>query len=208
MDSHALPELIALNRRAVDATVRYAAKATIRDLTRPTPCAGWGLACLLRHLIGSHRGFAAAARGRPVGPEVWDGPVPEIEIDPAMAYQVAAEEVLTAFDAPELTDRKLDLHGFGIFAAPVAVGMHFVDFCAHAWDVARTLGDNGELDDDLCEAALTVAAQWPDTPAVFGPGAAFGPHIAVPTDAPAYQRLMGYLGRDPDWAPTDAPPIR
>ena len=73
---------------------------------------------------------------------------------------------------PDLGDRKLDLHGFGTFSARVAVGMHFVDFCAHAWDLARTLGESGELDDDLCEAALTVAARWPDSPAVFGPGAA------------------------------------
>jgi uncharacterized protein (TIGR03086 family) len=208
MDPSALPDLIELNRRAVDAAIRYTAKATTRDLNRPTPCAGWGLASLLRHLIGSHRGFAAAAHGRPGGPEVWDGPVPEVEIDPPMAYRMAAEEALAAFDLPDLADRRLELHGFGTFPARVAVGMHFVDICAHAWDVARTLGESGELDDDLCEAALAVAARWPDTPAVFGPGAAFGVHVPVPPDAPAYQRLMGYLGRDPGWTPEHVPATR
>jgi hypothetical protein len=79
--------------------------------------------------------------------------------------------------------------------------MHSVDFLGHGWDVARSIGAPDELDERLCVTGLAIAARWPDTPATWGTGAAspFRPRVAVPEDAPAYQRLMGFLGRDPQW---------
>jgi hypothetical protein len=38
-------------------------------------------------------------------------------------------------------------------------------------------------------------------PEFRGPGQAFGPEVAVRPDAPAYQRLAGWFGRDPEWTP-------
>jgi hypothetical protein len=40
------------------------------------------------------------------------------------------------------------------------------------------------------------------TPDAFGPGIeVFGPEVPVPEDAPLQHRLLGFIGRDPDWAP-------
>ena len=52
--------------------------------------------------------------------------------------------------------------------------------------------------------ALKFASRWPDVPQLRGPGAPFGPRIDVPADAPPFDRLLGLLGRAPDW--TAAPP--
>jgi len=35
---------------------------------------------------------------------------------------------------------------------------------------------------------------------LFGAGVPFGAVVEVPADAPAYDRLVGWLGRDPHWA--------
>jgi hypothetical protein len=69
--------------------------------------------------------------------------------------------------------------------------------------VARAIGAAGAPDDGLAQVALSFAARWPDTPATRGPGAPFGPRIAVPDDAPPFDRLLGLLGRPPSWP---APP--
>src|ERR1035441_5886894 len=80
---------------------------------------------------------------------------------------------------------------------------HFVAYLIHGWDVARAIGAAGAPDDGLAQVALSFAARWPDTPATRGPGAPFGPRIAVPDDAPPFDRLLGLLGRPPSWP---APP--
>jgi hypothetical protein len=38
-------------------------------------------------------------------------------------------------------------------------------------------------------------------PEFRGPGKAFGVEVPVPDDAPAYERLAGWFGRDPGWMP-------
>ena len=93
------------------------------------------------------------------------------------------------------------MHIYGTFPARIALTMHSVDFLGHGWDVARSIGAPDELDAGLCATGLAIAARWPDTPATWGTGAEspFRPRVAVPEDAPAYQRLMGFLGRNPQW---------
>lgn len=171
------------------------------DLDRPSPCADWSLGDLLRHMVGHHRGFAAAARGTdPPDPAVWDAATLDPG-DPYGTYRAAADDVSAAFGADGLIDRRLAVHVYGTFPARIALSMHAVDFLGHGWDVARSIGVPGELPADLCEQGLTIAARWPDTPATWGTGpqSPFRPRVPVPHDAPAYQRLMGFLGRSPEW---------
>jgi uncharacterized protein (TIGR03086 family) len=152
---------------------------------------------LLAHMVGSHRGFAAAAAAAPVGAEVWDrstlGPV---AYD---TYRESAELVTRAFAADDLMGRSMVVHGYGTFPARTAMRMHAVDFLAHGWDVARAIGVDCGLETDLCLAGLEIASGWPDS--AWGQGGPFAPRVAVAEDAPALDRLMAFLGRDPAWAP-------
>jgi uncharacterized protein (TIGR03086 family) len=68
----------------------------------------------------------------------------------------------------------------------------------HDWDLARATGQPAELDPALAEHAL----RWSRgmlRPEFRGPGKAFGVEVPVPDDAPAYERLAGWFGRDPGW---------
>ena len=192
---------VELDRRVLDSIDPMLAQVRAGHLSRPTPCAGWNLGDLLRHMVGHHRGFAAAANGAAVpDPAVWDGATLD-DADPYGTYRGAADLVTGAFAQDGLTGRRLAVHIYGTFAAPVALTMHSVDFLAHGWDVARCVGAGELFDEQLCEAGLRIAARWPDTPATWGtqPSSPFRPRVPVPEGAPAYQRLMGFLGRDPQW---------
>jgi uncharacterized protein (TIGR03086 family) len=194
-------DFVGLDRDVLAAVDPILARVRPEDLDRPTPCTGWTLRDLLRHMVGHHRGFAAAARGAtPPDPAVWDAATID-EDDPYGSYRAAADDVTAAFGEDGLPGRKLAVHIYGTFPARIALTMHSVDFLGHGWDVARSIGAPDELDADLCTTGLAIAARWPDTPATWGTGpqSPFRPRIAVPEDAPAYQRLMGFLGRDPQW---------
>ncbi|MBV1851674.1 TIGR03086 family metal-binding protein [Catellatospora tritici] len=182
-----------LDRRALDAAGAAIARVRRADLTRPTPCGDWTLGQLLGHMIGHNRGFAAAAAGRPVGAEVWDDLTPPT--DPRRAFTESASLVTKAFGARTLLDRKIEVLGYGTFTAATVLGMHFVDFLVHGWDVARAIGAAGTIDTELANSAMTVARRWPTD----RPSKAFGLMVEPAADAPVGDRLVAYLGRRPDW---------
>jgi uncharacterized protein (TIGR03086 family) len=185
-----------LDRRALAATGAVIAGVTVAHLDLPTPCAGWTLGDLLRHMVGHNHGFAAAGRGRPEV-ALWDG-VP-LGDEPAAAYERSAADVTASFSATDFLERTVDVHGYGIFPGSVAIRMHFVDFLVHGWDVAKSIGADTTLDEGLSLAGLRIASRWPET--AWGPTGPFRSRVPVPDDAPAGERLVGFLGRSPKWTP-------
>lgn len=195
-------DVVALDARAVRATLTLAGRTAPADLARPTPCAGWTLRDLLAHMTAQHRGFAAAAHGD-ASPGPWQprdaGP------DPVADYRDAAGTVLDAFAAPGILGRDFPLPEFpGSPSVPAgqAIGFHFLDCTVHAWDTARALGTAPPgLDAGLLAAALTAARAVPGGAHRLGPGAAFGPARPAPAGAGTLDRVVAALGRDPGWAP-------
>ncbi|MDR6118057.1 hypothetical protein QE370_001241 [Aeromicrobium sp. SORGH_AS981] len=68
----------------------------------------------------------------------------------------------------------------------------------HTWDLARASGQDVELDPDRCAAML--AGMQPIEDLLRGSGQ-YGPAVSVPDDASVQDRFVGFIGRDPAWAP-------
>lgn len=193
-------DIVTLDAQAVRASMDLVTRVSGRDMARPTPCADWTLHGLLRHMIAQHYGFAAASHG--------DGDLARWRLrplseDPAADYRAAAGYVLAAFAADGALDRDFPLPEFKsgpLHAARRAVSFHFVDYVAHSWDIARTLGLRVHLDPALLDAALTVARSVPGGDARLEPGAAFGPGIAW-SGGSRLDQIVALLGRSPDWRP-------
>jgi uncharacterized protein (TIGR03086 family) len=193
-----LRRAVELDRRAVGVSVELVSGIGPGDLGRATPCARWTLGDLLAHLTAQHRGFAAAAAGDGRAEGIW---APVVEADPVGAYRAAAGELVEAFAGlrdgttmwlPELSAEQP-------FPALLAVSFHLVDYAAHSWDVARALGTEPALDDEVLDAALRIALQVPDDPERRGPGRAFLPSVPSPADASPMDRMLAALGRSPSW---------
>jgi uncharacterized protein (TIGR03086 family) len=198
----ATPDIAALDRRAVTASVEIVSRVTAADLDKATPCSDWTLGELLAHLTVQHDGFAAAAAGRGADLEVW-APRP-LGADPVADYAAAAERVLTAFAAPGVLERKFSLPEISpalTFPGNLAIGFHFIDYVVHGWDVARSLGVPYELSADLAQAALPIARMVPDGQRRLVPGSAFQPGLAAQPDASLLDQVLAALGRSPGWQP-------
>ncbi|WP_327085741.1 TIGR03086 family metal-binding protein [Nonomuraea sp. NBC_01738] len=193
-----MTDLIALHRRAAEATAELVATVEPADLDRPTPCAGWTVRDLLAHQIVQNHGFAEAAAGLRTSLERWT-PVPPGD-DPVAEHTASVEAVITAFAAEGVLERDFwlpEVREGGPFPGRMAVGFHFIDCVVHDWDFARALGVPVNIADDLAEAALPLTLQVPDTPESRGAGKAFARGLAVSGDAPALTRILAALGRDP-----------
>jgi len=87
--------------------------------------------------------------------------------------------------------------------------MHFIDYLAHGWDVAVSIGVDPGLDEEACDTVLRIGSAWPlDSTAIWGPDAAFGYRVEVPADAPVADRMLGFLGRTSPPPRNTSPPLR
>jgi uncharacterized protein (TIGR03086 family) len=182
-----------LNRGALAAALEAVAQVTPHDLHRPTPCAGWDVESLLRHMTGQHRGFATSARG--ARPQRQDF-APAQDADPIAGYRAASGQVERAFSGlgssavlwlPELSEERP-------FPAPLAVGFHTIDYVIHAWDVARSVGYHLRVPNAVVEPALALARSLP---APRGPGAPFLAEVETRAGMDSLEELLAWSGRNP-----------
>ncbi|MFJ8885317.1 TIGR03086 family metal-binding protein [Streptomyces sp. NPDC102402] len=206
-------DLVLLDRIAVLESVRVVDEARSGDWGRPTPCGRWTLRELVEHMAAQHHGFAAASREEGADASAWR--TRDLGDDPAGAYRTAATAVLDAFASPGLPERQFTLPEITVrpVPAPRAVGFHFVDYVAHAWDVASALGLAVRLPEPVLREALPIARAVPDGDVRRAPGAAFRPGLALDEGIPSDRRgrpgtlplVLAALGRSPDWTPPPGP---
>ena len=152
-----------------------------------TPCAGWTLLDLLRHMVDSLSALAEAATGtvataatpadRAAGPE-----------ELARALCGLGCTVLGGWVRAD--GRPVEL-GVGHLHRAVLTEVGALEVAVHGWDVARSCGSTAELPPTLAAGLLPVAARR------VGPGDrpdAFGP-VVVPEGTDPVSLLLAHLGR-------------
>ncbi len=79
------------------------------------------------------------------------------------------------------------------------------DLPQHWWDLAKATGQDAIMDSEdveaLWEALSPMRPRWWDWQVANG---YYAPKIPVPEDAPLQDRLLGLIGRDPNWMLPDS----
>lgn len=121
---------------------------------------------------------------------------PGVEHDPAGAWHAHAAAVQALLDGPaaeqEFAHPQVGSHPLG-----AAVDQFYTtDVFLHTWDLARATGQDDSLDQETCAALLAGMEPWDE---ILRNSGQYGPRVPVPDDAPAQDRLLGFIGRDPSW---------
>jgi uncharacterized protein (TIGR03086 family) len=171
-------------------------QCTVDRLHDPTPCTELNVGQLAGHLIGGLRGFADVAAGKEMR---FDGDPDLSKGNVRSEFRKAADRMLELFDLAAL-ERTYKMP-WGDSQGRQLVGFELIELLTHAWDLARALSIDSILPEDLATAALESAKLWVDdstrTPVLFGP------EVPVPPAAPVTDRLVGFLGRNPAWVPSE-----
>lgn len=151
----------------------------------PTPCEGWTVRDLVRHLVDSQHQFLGL-----VGIPADDAP--PFEQDPRAAWAAARNRLQAALD-----DSATATSSFDGFDGPTTLERaveRFIclDLVVHRWDLARATGQDERIEPDDVAWAHAAAAS-------FGPmlrmEGVCGPEVEVPDDADAQTRMLAFGGR-------------
>lgn len=159
-------------------------------LTKPTPCEGWTVADLLRHMNERHEAVTQTLLS----------PLDEESDDPRDDFaRITARWIATL----EQTGQTVNLPGRGPTPTERVLGIHVVDMLVHRWDLARALQTSPAAPDRLLEAALPLARAntAPGSP-LNGPGGAYRRPLVTDPAGSTMDQIVALLGRDPRWSPT------
>ncbi len=175
--------------RALAATEAVVAGIRPGQWAAPTPCTELDARGVLNHLVRGNLLFAAIIRDGP-------RPVPgadHLGDDPLGAFRQAAAELRAAFAAPGVLE-SVYTAPFGTAPGARLAHVRVVEVLVHGWDLARATGQLAGFPEDVAERAL-AGSRRALTERPQGPGAPFAAEVPVPEDAPAVDRLAGFLGR-------------
>ncbi|MEV0229937.1 TIGR03086 family metal-binding protein [Nonomuraea sp. NPDC050786] len=178
-----MEDMMPLMARATERTVELVRKVRPEQLGLSTPCEKFDVKDLINHLEWVAEMFESLADK---GPRLEQGPY-------AGDFPERAERTLTAWSRPEAWEGTSAAMGLPM---GVLAHMYLVDMVVHGWDLARATGQEYEPDPEAVSRALHFTDQMVEMGRQRG---AFGPPVAVPDDAPAFDRLLGVIGRDPAW---------
>ena len=186
--------------RAREQMAGLVAEAGPEQFGAPTPCTGFDLRDLLGHILGGCDRWALLGEGG-------DGLAVESMVSgvPAegwsAAYEQASARVARAW-APDARMEAAVPVPWGTAPGRLALTGYVLETVTHAWDLARALGGDAaaRLDPELAEFALGFALRAVPAERPAAGSGPFGPVRPVGENAAPYDRLVGWLGREPDWA--------
>ncbi|MGQ0716785.1 MAG: TIGR03086 family metal-binding protein [Pseudonocardiales bacterium] len=157
----------------------------------PTPCTEWDVRALVDHLVVEQLWAPLLLDGatmEDVG-DRFDGD--QLGDDPVAAWERAAAASREAFAAPGALRRSVAL-SYGDRPADEYCQEMTMDLTVHAWDLARGIGADERLDEELVRDVLGFIE--PRVEELVGTGL-FAQPVAVGEDATAQTRLLALLGR-------------
>ena len=160
------------------------------DWQAPSPVAGWAARDVVEHLVTWFPGFLAGGGVvLPAGPTVADDPRAAWRHHADAVQALLAQRGEESFTHPYAGSHRL---------ADAIDRFYTADVFMHSWDLGRAGGQDVALDEDFAARLLGGMQQMED---VLRASGQYGAPVAVPDDAPVVDRLMGFIGRDPAWAP-------
>ncbi len=182
-----MSELADAYRRRADAFEALIEGTAPGRWSKPSPCEGWAARDVVAHVVD----YSAYVLGEKAG--MSEVPLFADFDDPAAAFR-ATRNRLERVLGHAATPRKVANH------------LHWslsFDLPQHGWDLAVATGQDATMDPDEVEllwGSLNGAKDQWDWQRANG---WYGRPVAVPEDAALQDRVLGLLGRDPRWRPTE-----
>jgi uncharacterized protein (TIGR03086 family) len=182
---------IDLLERVLDKTAGVLDGVTPDQYADATPCPDFDVRTLVNHITGWVESFAAGADGK----EAKEDPTTHVAgDDPGAEFRDSAARLVQAWRAHGV-DRNVGIMG-GEMPGQMVLNMTIMEYLTHGWDLATATKQPVPYTEDEAAQALELASGT--LPAQYrGVDQPFGDIVEVPDSAPAVDRFIGFMGRDP-----------
>lgn len=188
------PDLLRQHGRALDLFTGRVHAVRADQWDAPTPCAEWTVRDLVDHLVTEQLWVPPLVRDGAAIEEVgdtFDGDM--LGPDPVASWDTAAAAARAAFAEPGALERTVHL-SYGDTPARDYCAQMITDLVVHSWDLARAIGADEGLPDDLVATATREVTPYAEELSKSG---LFAPAVQPPPGADASTRLLCLLGRRP-----------
>jgi uncharacterized protein (TIGR03086 family) len=185
-------EPVAALERAYESMSKAAANVSADQLTATSQCSDWDVKAMLNHAFGAGWMFTKAQDGGGSADREDAGDV--VGDDPAGACAKLATANIAAWkgEAALEGDRT---YPFGTFPAPAALMLNIGEVAVHAWDLAKSTGQEASIDPEVGQLLWDFYTGIDlDMYRQYG---AFGQIVPVPESAPIGDRVLGHIGFQP-----------
>ncbi|WP_322938532.1 TIGR03086 family metal-binding protein [Nocardioides bizhenqiangii] len=158
-----------------------------------SPVQEWQARDVVRHLVEWFPHFLAG------GSDIKLEPGPSVDDDPIGAWEQHAAAVQAVLDDPANSTTTFAHPHLPEMPLPQAVSRFYTnDVFMHTWDLARATGQDDRLDVDRCRELYEGMVPMEE---VLRQSGQYGARVPVPDDADWQTKLLGFIGRDPEWRP-------
>lgn len=178
------------------------------QLANPTPCPEYPVAALLDHFMGLSLAFTWAAHkttATEASDESGPGQARAEHLDPHWRTLLPQRlgDLVGAWRDPTAWEGITEAGGVRMPAEQMGV-VALDELVLHGWDLARATGQPFTCDPASTAAVLAFTRATAQPEQAAGREGLFGPVVDLPEDAPAFDRALGFAGRDPAWTPPPA----
>lgn len=170
---------------------------TDNQLALPTPCPDWNVRELMNHMLLGTRMSVQVLSGMPRAEVIsfLDDDLFAATDDPVASFIDLAGQMVARFSGPGGLDGIVE-HPAGDFPRAMFCGFRVADAACHAWDLARAIGADETLDEELVRFAWSDAQPQGEMLAASG---MFGDSASgtIADDAPLQTRYLDLMGRRP-----------
>ncbi|GGM56432.1 TIGR03086 family protein [Longimycelium tulufanense] len=159
----------------------------------PTPCTEWTVHDLVNHLVSEQLWAPWLLRGATLADvgDRFDGD--QLGSDPVASWDRAASGAGAAFRQPGALDGQVHTSS-GLLPASEYGWQMTIDLAVHAWDLARAVGADERLDEELVQVVYLVLRPQAESWRAAG---VFAPAVTVAGSADLQAKLLALAGREP-----------
>ncbi|MHB1536754.1 MAG: TIGR03086 family metal-binding protein, partial [Acidimicrobiales bacterium] len=167
------------------------------DWERPSPCEGWGTLDVLGHVGAAVQFGTLLLMDRQPAWSPMDPPGGAVEGEPAAWWDALVEpgrRAVAGVDLAKVVDSPMGRR-------PVGEGLSFpaLDLFVHAWDLARSVGEDLEVPAGVIDFAHMVIDPLPE--AAVRNSRVFASPAPAPANTSPSQAFIAWTGRNPLWSP-------